>query len=84
MTRYESIRQGVLEFTPGIDGVAAIRYHGMLAGLATLGPTAPDAFLAQEATNWKPLPAVHAASDEFVHTLANLVLLAQPEHHHVY
>lgn len=79
---YESLRATVLDGRPRRDGIAALRYHGMLQGLAILLQTTPTAVAAPVATALvgERLPA----DDQFVRLLANIVLRTHSELMHVY
>ena len=64
-----------------MEGIAALRYHGMLKGLLMLAQTGES----------RQTPASHHESavapqpaSEFVHMLANLVLRTHSELTHVY
>jgi len=64
-----------------MEGVAALRYHGMLKGLSML----------ERAEEPRNIPVPHRESamapqpaSEFVHMLANLVLRTHSELTHVY
>ena len=78
---YETLRAAVVEGRPHGTGAAALRYHGMLHGLAIISrePTAAPAPVVA-APRTTPLPADHA----FVRLLANLVLRTHEELMHVY
>lgn len=71
----------MVEGRPRRDGIAALRYHGMLQGLAILLQTTPTA-VAPVATALvgERLPA----DDQFVRLLANIVLRTHSELMHVY
>lgn len=76
---YEMLRADVLNGRPRPEGMAALRYHGMLQGLAILLQTPPVV------TPAPPIPANLALGRDhaFVHLLANLVLYTHSELTHV-
>jgi len=63
------------------EGIAALRYHGMLGGLSVLAQTEVPFNI--PASRREPAMAPQPAS-EFVHMLANLVLRTHSELTHVY
>lgn len=79
MAAYEALRSSVTEGRPRAEGAAALRYHGMLHGLAVL----MRASSASPAAARRPC-AVIPASDEFVRLVANIVLRTHSELTHVY
>lgn len=62
------------------EGIAALRYHGMLRGLSMLAQAEVSRI---PASHREPAVAPQPAS-EFVHILANLVLRTHSELTHVY
>jgi len=80
---YEALRDAVIEGAPCPEGMAAIRYHGMLHGLPMLAMTAPATSDAPASRSEKCVGAL-PASDELVRLLANLVLRTHSELAHVY
>lgn len=80
---YEALRDAVIEGAPCPEGMAAIRYHGMLHGLSMLAMTAPATSDAPESRKEERMGAL-PANDELVRLLANLVLRTHSELAHVY
>lgn len=79
---YETLRRAVIDgIGIHLEGIAALRYHGMLKGLSMLAQVDerrdPTAYQSESAM--APQPA-----SEFVHMLANLVLRTHSELTHVY
>nr|WP_132459691.1 hypothetical protein [Paraburkholderia sp. BL8N3] len=79
---YEALRDAGVDGTPRSEGIAALRYHGMLHGLPVLvKSTAPiETALRHNAPRMDAFPA----GDEFVRLLANLLLRTHSEIAHVY
>ena len=79
---YETLRRAVIDGKADhMEGVAALRYHGMLKGLAM--------FTQADVPRNSPAPHRESATapqppSEFVHMLANLVLRTHSELTHVY
>jgi hypothetical protein len=69
---------GIIEGHPRPEGMAALRYHGMLQGLIIL-LRAPDHPIPAQRCAFSPL----AQQGAFVRQLANLVLHAHSEITHV-
>jgi hypothetical protein len=76
---YEALRSSIMQGRPRAEGAAALRYHGMLHGLALLMRTSR----ASPAASRRPSHVI-AASDEFVRLVANIVLRTHSELTHVY
>jgi hypothetical protein len=84
ISAYEALRAAVIHTQPyRPEGTAALRYHGMLIGLAML--VEMTAITSAEAPPQRELLAdLIPAGDEFVRLLANLVLHTHSELAHVY
>lgn len=78
---YETLRTAVLAGQPGPEGCAALRFHGMVGGLATLLRATSPALPTRTAG---PLPMVAPRDPQLVRLLANLVLATHTEVTHVY
>jgi len=79
---YETLRAAVIAGQPNPEGCAAVRFHGMVRGLATLLRTAPAT---APATSVSRAPSTVVPRDpELVRLLANIVLRTQTELTHVY
>ncbi len=78
---YETLRRAVIDGTGHIEGVAALRYHGMLKGLFMLAHAEVPRNIS--APHREPAMGPQPAG-EFVHLLANLVLHTHSELTHVY
>lgn len=79
---YEALRIAVIDGAPRPEGVAALRYHGMLHGLPMLAETA--ATQSTPAPGHEPVAYPLQADGEFVRLLASLVLHTHSELVHVY
>ena len=79
---YEALRDAVVDGAARSEGIAALRYHGMLHGLPVLvNSTAPvETALRYSVPRMDTFPA----GDEFVRLLANLLLQTHSEIAHVY
>jgi hypothetical protein len=81
VSAYESLRTAVLAGCPPRDGIAALRYYGMLHGLAILLQTTPTTVaMPVVTTSGGRFPADH----QFVRLVANIVLHTHAELMHVY
>ena len=82
LERYEALRCAVLCAQPHVEGIGAIVFHGLWRGLVVLMSA-----MAVPATSVRPVPTVpsSAAHDrQLVRLLANMVLAAESQVHHVY
>jgi hypothetical protein len=79
---YEALRTAVIDGAPRPEGVAALRYHGMLHGLPMLAETA--ATQSTPAPGHEPVAYPLQADGEFVRLIASLVLHTHSELVHVY
>lgn len=82
MTLYETLRTDFIEGRARCDGIAALRFHGMLQGLVIL-LKAPAMPAAPPPSPHFPLSPSLRRDSEFVRLLANLVLLTHSELTHV-
>lgn len=78
---YETLRRAVIDGTGSREGVAALRFHGMLKGMFMLAQAEDPHDIA--AFHREPAMAPQPAG-QFVHLLANLVLHTHSELTHVY